>query len=82
MESHDISIDKSYIRKAFDRGMCPCCCSPLFGWTGNDGEEHEPEPIAEGVEICGRCVGNKHCDDSPAGQSTLRYILETLASGI
>ena len=75
--------DQKHIRELWQRGMCPCCGMPgIFGWTGNDGEEFEPAPIAEDVMICGRCVGNKHCDpDRPDGKATLEYILEAIANG-
>jgi len=53
----------------------------MFGWTDNNGDEYEPELIAEGVVICGRCVGNKHCDDSISGKLTREYILDAIVNG-
>jgi hypothetical protein len=48
------------IRRAWEDGKCPCCTGDLIPWPGPDGVEHEPEAIAEGVMMCGRCMGNEH----------------------
>ena len=40
-------------------GLCPCCGSDICEWEWND-VTTEPEAIAEGVMICGRCIANDH----------------------
>ena len=51
--------DLSYCRAYYLRGDCPCCGSPLVSWPGSD-REYEPEAVAEGVMMCGRCIGSHH----------------------
>jgi hypothetical protein len=79
----DLDFAFRNIRKLWERGLCPCCGSPLFGWTTNDGEEFEPVAIAEGVMICGRCNGNKHCDPehSEPDKRNLEFILKAIVNG-
>ena len=67
------------VRNLWTRGLCPCCGSPLFGWTHQDGTEFEPVPIAEGVMICVRCNGNQHCDlDQEYGRQTVEFLLKAI----
>lgn len=40
-------------------GLCPCCVGDLAEWI--DGTP--PEAIAEGVQVCGRCVAMDHMRD-------------------
>jgi CO dehydrogenase/acetyl-CoA synthase alpha subunit len=48
-------------RKRWEAGLCPCCAGDICEWTATyDGTVYEPEPIAEGVMMCGRCIGNEH----------------------
>jgi hypothetical protein len=45
-------------------------------WTHpSTGEVTEPEPVAEGVMLCGRCIANEHMD--PPGY--LEALLESIA---
>ena len=69
------------IRDAYLAGKCPCCGSSLIEWNDNNRNTYCPAPIAEGVMICGRCVGNRHCDDSDIGRATVEIILEKIISG-
>jgi len=46
-------------RERWLAGLCPCCGGDLCEWEWRD-EVHEPQPIAEGVMLCGRCIGNEH----------------------
>jgi len=55
-------MSASDIRPRWEAGLCPCCGSELCAWPGPDGTEHQPAPIAEGVIMCGRCIGNQHND--------------------
>jgi hypothetical protein len=49
-------------RRAWLAGRCPCCKSGLWEWEW-DGVVTEPEVIAEGVTMCGRCIANEHDRD-------------------
>jgi hypothetical protein len=40
-----------------------------------------PASVAEGVVLCGRCIGNGHTRDDEAGRATLATILEAIANG-
>ena len=46
-------------RRLWQAGLCLCCGGELCGWKWN-GIVHEPTAIAEGVMMCGRCIGNNH----------------------
>jgi len=45
-------------------GRCPCCGGAIIEYEYRD-VVTRPRVIAEGVEICGRCVANDHL--SPDG---------------
>jgi hypothetical protein len=64
------------VRSRWLAGLCPCCGSEICGWdhTYRD-ESYEPEPIAEGVMICGRCVGNEHVVDPEFRDAMLAALL-------
>lgn len=71
-------VDAGEARSAWfrwKRGDCPCCPSELVEWDWN-GVVYQPEAVAEGVILCGRCIGNEH--HRPA---ELRNLLELLAAG-
>ncbi len=40
-------------------GLCPCCGASICEWEWDD-VVWEPAAIAEGVQLCGRCIGNEH----------------------
>jgi hypothetical protein len=46
-------------------GLCLCCSGELAGWEDLQGVVHEPEAVAEGVFMCGRCIGKNHHIDPP-----------------
>ena len=56
---HAVAADFGDARRRWLAGDCPCCGMDA-GWPDVDGTE--PEPIAEGVLICGRCIRNGHPD--------------------
>lgn len=65
-------------RRRFLAGLCPCCCGDIIPWPGPDGIDYEPEPVAEGVMLCGRCIGNEH----HLGElSVVPHILRALVKG-
>lgn len=41
-------------------GLCPCDGAELDKYIGSDGQPVEPEAIAEGVMLCGRCIAMEH----------------------
>jgi hypothetical protein len=47
-------------RRYWLAGRCPCCGSELCEWPAPDGSLVAPETVAEGVVMCGRCIGNHH----------------------
>ena len=40
-------------------GLCPCCGMDIEPWEWQD-VITDPEPLVEGVMVCGRCVANEH----------------------
>jgi len=56
--------DLEYCRRYWREGRCPCCGSELTSWPGRD-RDYEPAAVAEGVFMCGRCIGNRHYEDPP-----------------
>jgi hypothetical protein len=40
-------------------GRCPCCAAELTEWEWL-GVVTEPAAVAEGVTLCGRCIGQGH----------------------
>lgn len=52
------------------RGLCFCCGAALDWWTS------DPQPVAEGVMMCGRCIENGH--HSP---DYMEVMLRCLVSG-
>lgn len=65
-------------RRVWLAGLCPCCSSELYPWPDRDGNEVEPETVAEEVVFCGRCILNRH-HEYPEG--VLEAILEALVVG-
>jgi hypothetical protein len=61
--------DFAACRGSWLAGRCPCCSADL-DWWGRD-----PEPIAEGVMICGRCAENEHHADPEFIQMMLTSLL-------
>lgn len=61
-------------RRRWQAGLCPCCGMSLIPWPGPDGVEHMPEAIGEDVELCGRCMGNRHYIE--AAEQILRELAE------
>lgn len=58
-----------HIRRYWLAGLCLCCGGELIPWESPNGTGtvHDPEPVAEGVIACGRCIGNRHFDDEANG---------------
>lgn len=57
---HADAADFDGARSRWLAGKCPCCGSDALE---PDADGTEPEPVAEGVIICGRCIANRHLDD-------------------
>jgi hypothetical protein len=55
------------------RGDCLCCGADLDWWPDTD-----PEPVAEGVMMCGRCIANEHHLRPP---EVLASLLAALVTG-
>lgn len=53
-------------------GLCPCCGADLDWWMT------QPESIAEGVMMCGRCIENDHHQRPP---EFLPLLLKALVTG-
>lgn len=58
-------------RRYWASGLCPCCGSGLNDW------DEEPEAVAEGVMMCGRCIKNEHYNPP----QFLKMMLEAIATG-
>jgi hypothetical protein len=71
----------NYIRELWLKGLCPCCAGSMIKWEHQDGTVYEPEFVADMVMLCGRCIGNEHTRDDPAGRETLETILRAIADG-
>jgi hypothetical protein len=52
--------DFTECRRLWLAGKCPCCGAELDSWINSNHETIQPEAIAEGVMMCGRCIGNEH----------------------
>ena len=63
-------------RPRWEAGLCPCCGGELCAWPGPDGTDVQPAPIAEGVTMCGRCIGNHH-NDPETTQILLKALVTT-----
>lgn len=68
--------DANHTRRYYQAGMCPCCGSDLTSWPSPSGEYIEPQAIAEGVMLCGRCIGNEH-QETPG---FVEWILQSIAN--
>lgn len=58
------------IRPRWLAGCCPCCAGCIDDWEWQ-GQVHDPEPIGEGVILCGRCIANRHHSDPPVNRLLL-----------
>lgn len=52
-------LDFADCRSRWLAGECPCCGGEIC--EHYDGTQ--PEPLGEGVMICGRCIANEHMAD-------------------
>jgi hypothetical protein len=42
-------------RERWLAGLCPCCGAEMNWWPST-----EPQTVADGVVMCGRCIENEH----------------------
>lgn len=67
-----------HLYRLWAAGRCPCCQGDLSDWCHpSTWEITDPEPVAEGVILCGRCIANEH-HLAPLG--FLEALLEAIAS--
>ena len=69
-----LSAQRADAQARWRAGRCPCCGMPLEPWEWK-GTITPPEPIAESVMLCGRCIANDHHADPPQARRHLLMLL-------